>query len=214
MRLDTIACGPLGVNTYVVSAEDAATCAVIDPGDAAPVLERLRTRGQQCTHILITHGHFDHIWGAASLVEATGAQLAVHELDAAKLQSTRASLALLIGKRLPEAVPDVLLHDGDTLACAGLTFRVIHTPGHSEGGVCYLVESERVIFCGDTVFLDSVGRTDFPGASELTLYRSIAERLFPLEGDYVLYPGHGPETTLDHERAHNPFMGRGRRLRW
>lgn len=71
-----------------------------------------------------------------------------------------------------------------------------------------------MIFCGDTVFLDSVGRTDFPGASELTLYRSIAERLFPLEGDYVLYPGHGPETTLDHERAHNPFMGQGRRLGW
>ena len=156
MRLDTIACGPLGVNTYVVSAEDAATCAVIDPGDAAPVLERLHARGQQCTHILITHGHFDHIWGAAALAEATGAHLAVHELDAAKLQSTRASLALLIGRRLPEAVPDVLLHDGDTLACAGLTFRVLHTPGHSEGGVCYLLESERVIFCGDTVFLDGV----------------------------------------------------------
>lgn len=214
MRLDTIACGPLGVNTYAVSAEGAGTCAVIDPGDAAPVLERLHARGQQCTHILITHGHFDHIWGAAALAEATGAHLAVHELDAAKLQSTRASLALLIGRRLPEAVPDVLLHDGDTLACAGLTFRVLHTPGHSEGGVCYLVEGKRVIFCGDTVFLDGVGRTDFPGASERTLYRSIAERLFPLEGDYVLYPGHGPETTLEHERANNPFMSQGRRLGW
>ena len=214
MRLDTIACGPLGVTTYVVSAEDAGTCAVIDPGDAAPVLACLRERGQQSTHILITHGHPDRIAGAAALAEATGAHLAVHELDAAKLQSTRASLALLIGRRLPEAVPDVLLHDGDTLACAGLTFRVLHTPGHSEGGVCYLLESERVIFCGDTVFLDGVGRTDFPGASERTLYRSIAERLFPLEGDYVLYPGHGPETTLEHERAHNPFMSQGRRLGW
>lgn len=214
MLLDTIVCGPLDVNTYLVAADGAETCAVIDPGDAQIVLEQLRLSALRCTHILITHGHFDHLWGLAELAAATGAEIAVHADDAGKLHSSRSSLAVLIGKSLQKAAPTMLLHDGDVFTCAGLPFRVIHTPGHSEGGVCYVLEQERAIFCGDTLFRDGAGRTDFPGASQTALYHAIEGRLFPLEGDYVLYPGHGPATTLSHERANNPFVQLGRRLRW
>lgn len=209
MQLISLPCGPLAVNTYIVSDGVGGPCAVIDPGDARVVLDCLRHEGNTCEQILLTHGHFDHIWGVSELIAATGASVAIHENDADKLQSSRKSLAVLIGRALPAAKASRLLRDGDTVSCGELLFSVIHTPGHSEGGVCYVLQQERVIFCGDTLFQDSVGRTDFPGANPATLVRSVRERLFPLLGDYTLYPGHGPATTLAHERRCNPFVNAG-----
>lgn len=141
----------------------AGPCAVVDPGDGEAVLERLQREGLACGLILLTHGHFDHIWGVQALSAATGAPVAIHEDDADKLQSSRKSLALMIGRPLPKAQASRLLHDGDTLRCGALSFRVLHTPGHSEGGVCYVLEREGVIFCGDTLFFEGVGRHGFPG---------------------------------------------------
>lgn len=214
MFFEKLATGPLSVNTYLIGDDNGTECIVIDPGDAVPVLTALQHADRTCALVLITHGHFDHIWGVADLVSATGAPVAVHELDADKLQSDRKSLAFLVGKRLPAARATRLLQDGDIVQAAGLTLRVLHTPGHSEGGVAYVLAEQRMVFCGDTLFLDGAGRTDFPGGSQKTLFHSIVDRLLALEGSYDVFPGHGSGTTLEHERQYNPLVLLGRSLRW
>ena len=214
MQVNCVFCGAMSENAYIVRADDAHECIVIDPGEAKPVLERLAQDGLQCTHILITHGHFDHIAGAAALARETGAKVCIHEADAEKLASNRKSLAYLFAQQIEPIAADVLLHDGDELDAAGLSIRALHTPGHSEGGVCYLIEAERTIFCGDTLFYESVGRTDFPGCSQDALLSSIREKLLSLQGDYTLYCGHGMKTSLAHERACNPFIGESVGTAW
>lgn len=214
MLLQTVPSGYLSVNTYIIAADGAESCAVIDPGGAEEVLAALNQTGLPCTHILITHGHFDHIGGVKELAAKTGAVVCIHALDAHMLKSNRGNLSVLTGQLLPKTEPDLLLNDGDVIEAAGLTIDVLHTPGHSAGGVCYVLENERVIFCGDTVFLDGVGRTDFPGCSQTVLYHSIADKLFALPGDYRLYPGHDLPTTMEHERQNNPLTLLGKRLNW
>ncbi len=214
MRLLWLKCGALAVNTYIIGGEETKDCIVIDPGEAEPVIERLRDEGLCCTHILITHGHFDHIGGVAALKQETGAKVYIHAEDGKCLASNRESLSYLVGHPLVAAEADVLLHDGDEFDAAGLHIRVLHTPGHSKGGVSYVLPAERVIFCGDTLFCEGVGRTDFPGCSQRELYTSIQEKLFSLPGDYTIYCGHDESTTLAHERACNPFMKYGGDNQW
>ncbi len=214
MRLERLICGSLAVNTYIAGADDTRDVAVIDPGEAAPVIAYLEKNQLTCTHILITHGHFDHTGGAAQLKEHAHALLCIHEEDAEALTSNRASLSMLMGLSVNKVSADVLLHDGDELDAAGLHFLVLHTPGHSPGGVCYVLREQRIIFCGDTLFFESAGRTDFPGCSHTELYHSIVDKLYPLEGDYTVYCGHGQATTLDHERHYNPFTAYGGRSQW
>ena len=162
MRLIWLTCGALAVNTYIIGGDNRSDCVVIDPGEAEPVLERLKQEKLTCTHILITHGHFDHIGGAAQLKRETGAKLYIHELDAPKLSSNRGSLSVLVGRSIEKTEADILLHDGDVVEAAGLIIRVLHTPGHCEGGVCYVLDEQRVIFCGDTLFCDGAGRMPRP----------------------------------------------------
>lgn len=214
MRFEHLVCGALGVNTYIIGADQTNECVVIDPGVAEPVLDMLKKDRLVCKAILLTHGHFDHIGGVRKLREATGAKVYVHKDDAEMLKSNRMSLAVLTGDMLEPIVPDVLLSGGETLELAGLIIRVVHTPGHTKGGVSYILEDERKLFCGDTLFRESAGRTDFPGGDEKELYRSIKDGLFSLDGDYEVYCGHEGSTTLDYERWNNPFVMAGERHGW
>ena len=188
---------PLGVyqaNCYIIREENSTSCCVLDPGgEAKKVLEFMENRGLTLEAILLTHGHFDHVGAVKDLYEKTLCKVYLHTDD------------LMLPENLT-AGPLFYTHEygeGDILELAGLTIRVMHTPGHTEGSVCLLVDD--VIFAGDTLFCHSCGRTDLPGGSPEALTASLA-RLKALEGDYRVMPGHNRATTLAIEREYNPFL--------
>lgn len=200
--------GPLACNCYIVGDTDTPTAMVIDPGDDADqILEALARHRLQLGLIVATHAHFDHIMGADSLRQATGAPFYLHSDDVPLLEWVPASLQLFLGRvtgRAPEV--DAILKDGGELTSGDLRLEVLHTPGHSPGSICLVSEAEGVMFSGDTLFAQSVGRTDLPGGDTEQLLSSIRQRLFPL-GDLKVFPGHGGPTTLERERYENPFVG-------
>ncbi len=202
MEIIAIPCGPVMANSYIVRREGSPTCAVIDPADAELIYGRLQKEGLVCTHILLTHGHFDHVWGVADLKEKTGAPVYIHEADA-DMAAGKASYLSAMSFALKPCTADVFVHDGDTIEAAGLIFRIIETPGHTKGGVCYAVDSEKVVFTGDTLFCESVGRTDLGGDIQ-ELMDSLFHKLYTLDG-YTVYPGHEESTTIEHEKQFNPL---------
>ena len=205
MEIKALITGPIDVNTYILSGAEQNLCIVIDPGAAAPVLDYLNKNSLECTHILLTHGHFDHLMGVAELKRETGATVCIHELEAGALEDDKLNLGMFSGISCEHCTADKRLRDGDVLSAAGFSVRVLHTPGHSPGSVCYIFENERTIFTGDLVFRLSVGRTDLIGSDEADLCHSIINRLYMLRGDYRLLPGHMRESTLEFERQHNPY---------
>ncbi len=213
MHIETIVCGPLDVNCYVLWEDDGA-CILIDPAEAAPVWDYLSTYRLNCTHILLTHGHFDHIGGVAALAQKTGAPVLIHREDRNMLISDIESLGVMMNFHNTPVSADRLLEGGDVIEACDTKLRVIHTPGHTRGSVCYLEEGTRVLFTGDTIFRLGAGRADFPGSDEQDLYRSIVDKLFSLPGDYTLYPGHNRTTTLDVERERNTFIRHYKEYGW
>lgn len=211
MEILRIPCGPLSVNSYIVYRQGTDACAVIDPGDAEVLLARMAEEGLRCTHILLTHGHFDHIFGLSDLARATGAEVCIHGDDAQMLADSRASLATMLRVALPPVTPNRLLMDGEQIEAGGCRFRVLHTPGHTQGGVCLVEDDVQAAFCGDTIFFEGVGRTDFPHSDAAMLMDSITRKIFSLDDATTLYPGHGEETTVGHERKHNPYLCLGGR---
>jgi len=204
LRVCAVSLGNIGANCYLLTDEASGDCAVIDPGFSGKRLDRLAESAppQNIKLIILTHRHFDHILGVASLKQQTGAQVAIHHLDAPALTDPQLSLSRLVGKQQP-VDPDILLCDGDVLPLGSLTLQILHTPGHTEGGICILCGD--ALFTGDTLFLGDIGRTDLPTGDYSALLDSIA-KLGRLPGNLTVYPGHGPQTTLEHERKFNQYM--------
>lgn len=205
----TVSCFVVSVmdnNVYVVADDASGHAALIDPGlERGPeILSFIRERGLSLHWVLDTHAHLDHVFNNAFFVHETGAKLAIHEDDAPFLASLDAQ-ASMFGLPTPDAVtPDQLLRDGDGVQVGSLALKVMHTPGHSPGQSCFLMEG--VAFVGDLVFFSSIGRTDLPGGSDALMVRSLREKLLSLPDETALYTGHGPATTVGRERAMNPFL--------
>jgi hydroxyacylglutathione hydrolase len=200
---------PVGItqtNCYVVGCEETHEGAVIDPGgNPKRILKTIEESGLAIRYVLNTHCHFDHMGANAAVVAATGAPLALHPAELPILQARGG--AAWFGVPVKESpMPDVELEDGQTLEVGTLRFRVLHTPGHSPGGVTFYLEEEGVAFDGDVLFQMGVGRTDLPGGDWDTLARSIREVLFTLPDDTILYSGHGPKTTVGREKRSNPWV--------
>lgn len=206
MKLAGLSVGPLQENCFLVGT--APRCAVVDPGaESDRIFREIERLGLAPEKILLTHGHVDHIAHCAHVAERYGIGLWVHRADLPYLEKPQwPELEAFLGAR-PCPPPERFVEDGETIEVAGLELTVIHTPGHTPGGVCYVHAPSRTILVGDTLFAGSVGRTDLPGGDGPKLERSIREKLFTLEGDWRLLTGHGPETSLDLERRDNPFVG-------
>ena len=204
LRVDQLSLGPMGTNCYVVRSETSADEAVVvDPsGDATELRLTLARLGARCTAILVTHGHWDHLLGVADLAEGTGAP--VHMAEGERVLLEEPGDFTPPGVVLRPYVPDVLLSGGETLELAGIEFEVLAVPGHSPAHLAY--HADGCLLSGDVLFAGSVGRTDFPGSDWETLVASIRMLLDTLPPETVVYPGHGPTTTLGAELARNPFL--------
>lgn len=197
--------GPVQTNCYIASGEGSSSCVVIDPGDEPDkIAEYIKKKNMNCEGILLTHGHFDHITGVEGLVSLTGASVYAYEGEKDLMMSAAKNGCGMMGYTVT-VQPDILLKDGQQFSLAGLEFEVIHTPGHTIGSCCYYAKKDAVLFSGDTVFMESVGRTDFPTGSSRQLIDSIREKVFVLPDDVKIYPGHGPETSVGYEKQYNPF---------
>ena len=204
MFVETLAVGPLQVNCHVVACPETRQAMVIDPGDEVPkILNVLHENNLQLTAIVNTHAHFDHVGGNKSLHEATKAPIMIHDDDVALLKRAEQQAAAYGLSSTPSPEPDRILKAGDEIHVGNLTFRVIHTPGHSPGGICLF--SKGHVFVGDTLFAGSIGRTDLPGGDFDQLIQGIREKLWPLGDETVVYSGHGPDTSIGRERLTNPF---------
>ncbi|MFH1775148.1 MAG: MBL fold metallo-hydrolase [Chloroflexota bacterium] len=196
--------GPLATNCYLVGAEATKAGMIIDPGGSAgEILDAVKYLGLQIGLIVLTHGHIDHIGALEDVRKATGAEVAIHQDDAFYLEER--SVSAVFGLPYPDcSPPDRLLKDKDRIDIDELSFEVLHTGGHSPGGICLL--GNGALFSGDTLFNYGIGRSDFPGGNGRLLLENIRSRLMPLPDSTVVYTGHGPDTTIGAEREGNPFL--------
>lgn len=206
MQIEKFVVGIISTNCYLVKNEESKEAVIIDPG-ACPdyLVKHIISEGLSVKAVLLTHGHFDHFMGIEDLLEHFQVPVYVHEDD----QKLLNDIELNCSKRYtPGCVykDAISVKDGDKLVLAGIEFDVIHTPGHTGGGVCYYVKERNVLFSGDTLFLNTIGRADLPTSDLAELLKAIKEKLLILPMDTIVYPGHGGETTIEHEKINNPYM--------
>lgn len=205
MIIKTVVVGPLDVNCYILGCEDTKEAAIIDPGDNADeIIKVIHEEGLNPGFIINTHAHFDHVGGVKTIQNHFKIDFFLHKEDLFLIDNVSEQAAAFGLNPIPKPEVDKFVNNGDKISLGNKFINVIHTPGHSPGCVCYHIDNN--VFVGDTMFAGSIGRTDLPGGSYETLINSIKERLFPLGDGTIVYPGHGPSTTIENERKHNPFL--------
>lgn len=215
IKIGRMVIGTNQTNCYFLYREGSAEAVVVDPADkGANIYSALQKNGFTVMGILLTHGHFDHIWGLDALRDAVNAAAESDGREPVPVYASEGEREILKNPRMNiseqagracSTYADVYVKDGEELNLAGMSIKVIATPGHTEGGCCYYVEEAGILVAGDTIFQESVGRTDFPTGSMSTLVRSVQDKLFILPDDTKVYPGHGDSTTIGHEKRYNPF---------
>ena len=215
IKIGRMVLGVCQTNCYFLYREGETDAIVVDPADKGEnIYAALNRNGFHTAGILLTHGHFDHIWGLDGLRNAANAAAEADgreqvnayacESEREMLKDVKMNISSQAG-RACSTYADIYVKDGQEITLAGITCKVIATPGHTAGGCCYYIEEAGILVSGDTLFAESVGRTDFPTGSMGTLVRSIREKLFVLPEETRVYPGHGESTTIGHEKEHNPF---------
>ena len=213
VQFKTGASGPAVTNWFLVANEETKQAFVVDvpPDSLNDIVSTAEDLGVSITDILLTHTHWDHTVDCAALAKKFNARVSVHSQDAYRLLDPMDHTIWPLPFTIEPVVPDRFLADGQVIKPAGIALKVLHTPGHTEGGVSFVDELHKKVFAGDTLFSGSVGRTDLPGGDMEILERSIKEKLFNLDDDYQVLCGHGPTTTIGDERQNNPFVGESAR---
>lgn len=218
IEVKTLVLGMVQTNCYIISKSQSKEAIVIDPSaEADKINQYLKSNDLVCRAIMLTHGHFDHIMAGEELRELTGVKIYAHEKELAMLRDPKLNVSSFTGREY-QLEPDVLLKDEQSLELAGLEIKVIHTPGHTSGGVCYHIsltpeasndfvkKQPGILISGDTLFREDIGRSDLPTGNHHQLIESIVNQLMSLEDDLTVYPGHGQPTTIGHERSHNRYL--------
>ena len=198
--------GPVCTNCYLLVNHKTGELLVVDPGDQAQLIDKqIEKTGAKPVAILLTHGHFDHAGAAEELADKYQISIYAHEAEREPLEDPGLNLCGMIGEHKVYHA-DIFVKDEEVLNLAGFSIRVFFTPGHTIGGCCYYIADEKILFSGDTLFQESVGRTDFPRGSASDLIRAIREKLMPLPDDVTVYTGHDESTLIGYERMHNPYL--------
>lgn len=206
IKIGKMTIGICMTNTYFIYRDDSKDAIVVDPADKGELIySKLKDNGFEVKAILLTHGHFDHIWGVEELKKLSNAKVYASKDEERVLTDVKDNLSKASG-RACAITPDVLLNDGEEISLCDISIKMIATPGHTEGGCCYYIDEAKMLISGDTLFEESVGRTDFPTGSMSTLVRSIKDKLLCLPDSTKVYPGHGGTTSIGYERDNNPFL--------
>lgn len=206
LKIGRIVMGMCQTNCYFVYEEGKDRVLLFDPADKGSyIYSALKDKGFTVGAILLTHGHFDHIWGVEEIRELSGAKVYAYEKEKELCEDASLNVSKGAG-RACVVKADQYVKDGGEITEAGITCRLLATPGHTSGSCCYYFEADKIMISGDTLFQESVGRTDLPTGSMGTLVRSVKDKLFPLPDEVKVYPGHGEATTIGHEKKYNPFL--------
>lgn len=209
MKIDCLILGAYQTNCYTLRVDASSTdCVIVDTGlEADELVDFLGSHKLNPAAVILTHGHADHIAGLAVLRKKyPHVKVYIHKLDEKMLSDQQSNLCALAGVDFATEPADIIIEEGYVIDVAGIKLEVFHTPGHTPGGICLYSKDEQIVFTGDTLFADSVGRTDLPGGSMVQLITSIKEKLCTLPDETRVYPGHGPQTTMAIEKSHNQYL--------